>query len=191
VTAVHPPDRQPLERQLIAVAGRTRAGKTTLATALSHELDLPQTSFSSYVRATAVSRQLGATRQVLQDLGAEMIERLGPRGFVEGALDHAGLTPDDAPFVIEGVRHVTVLEAMREVAAPLPVTLIYLAVSDEERNRRLAAEGISAAEGSQWEKHSTEYDVLHRLQAEADLVIDADQPRDFVANTALDWLRRE
>jgi adenylate kinase family enzyme len=178
----------PSSRWAVSLAGRTRAGKTTLAVALADGLGWPQTSFSSFVRAIAADRGLGEDRRTLQDLGAEMIETLGPRGFVEGALDHAGLASSNAPFVIEGVRHVTTLEALKWVVAPHPVALIYLAVSDDERDRRLAAEGISAAEGSRWEEHSTEYDVLHRLEEAADLVIDADLPRDFVANTAVTWL---
>lgn len=82
----------------------------------------------------------------------------------------------------------TVLEALRQVGAPIPIRLIYLDVSDAERNRRLRAEGVSAGDGEEWEEHSTEYDVLNRLSAAADLTVDADMPPDFVAKTVLDWL---
>jgi adenylate kinase family enzyme len=176
--------------RIVAVAGRTRAGKTTLTQALAETLGWPQTSFSSYVRATATARRLPEDRRTLQDLGAEMIEGMGARRFVEGALAHARFTLVDAPFLIEGVRHVSTLEALKEVAAPVPARLIYLKVSDEERDRRLAAEGIAPAEGREWETHSTEHDVLHLLESRADLVIDADRPRDYVAKTALEWLGR-
>lgn len=178
------------ERRIVAVAGRTRAGKTTLTAALAEALGWPQTSFSSYVRASAAARGLPEDRRTLQDLGAEMIEQMGPRGFAQGALDHANLSAEDAPFLIEGVRHVSTLQGLKAAAAPVPVKLVYLAVSDQERDRRLAAEGISAAEGREWEEHSTERDVLHLLEERADLVIDADRSRDYVAKTALDWLRR-
>jgi len=162
-----------------------------LATALAAELGWPSASFSSYVRAEARRRAIEERRRRLQDLGALMIETMGPRAFVEGMLDNAGLTTAaDSPLLVEGVRHLTVLGALREVASPVPTQLVYLDVSDTERNRRLAAEGVPAKEGDEWEEHSTEYDVLHRLEPEAELVIDADKPADFVANTALDWLSR-
>ena len=71
-----------------------------------------------------------------------MIEAEGPRAFVEGTFESAGL----------------------------------------------ALEGVSAEEGEKWEEHSTERDVLRGLKARADLIVDADESRDFVANTALEWL---
>jgi adenylate kinase family enzyme len=174
----------------VVIAGGTRAGKTTLTDALAETLGWPSTSFSAYVRATAADRGLPEERRPLQDLGAAMIEEMGPRRFVEGALAYAHLDPRSGPLLIEGARHVATWEALREVASPMPAALIYLAVSDSERNRRLAAEGISAAAGREWEEHSTEYEVLHLLEAAADLVVDADRPKDYVANTAVAWLDR-
>lgn len=177
-------------RHVVAIAGRTRAGKTTLATALAAELGWPAASFSSYVRAEAGRRGIAEERRPLQDLGASMIETMGPRAFVAGMLDAARLTiAADAPLLVEGVRHLVVLEALREIAAPIPADLVFLDVSDAERNRRLAAEGVSAAEGAEWEQHSTERDVVNRLPSVADLLVDADAPRDFVAKTVLTWLR--
>jgi adenylate kinase family enzyme len=177
------------EPLVIAVAGRTRAGKTTLARKLAEQLGRPQSSFSGYVRAVASARGLPEERWVLQDLGAGLIEELGPRGFVEAALDHSNLFRERVPFLIEGVRHVTTWDALREIAEPGAAALFYLEVSDGERDRRLAAEGISAAEGREWERHSTERDVLHVLAAKADLVLNADKPADYVANKAMEWLR--
>jgi thymidylate kinase len=174
---------------LVAISGRTRAGKTTLAHALAADLGWPRASFSEYVRAVARDRGLEQSRRALQDLGAELVATLAPGEFAMGALTNAGLRPRDAPFAIEGVRYVSTLEGLREVAAPLPVALIYLTVSDAERDRRLAAEGVAVAEGRRWEEHPTEHDVLHRLEAVADLVVDADAPADLVAKTVERWLR--
>jgi cytidylate kinase len=176
------------KRYVVAIAGRTRAGKTTLATRLSGYTDWRWASFSNYIKAEAERRQLPKTRISLQDLGALMIERLGFPSFVEGMLDHAELETSVAPFIVEGVRHLGTLAALRETLAPVEVRFIYLDVSDQERNRRLAEEGVSAAEGEEWERHSTEREVVDGLAEEADPVIDADMPVDSVLNSAVNWL---
>jgi hypothetical protein len=160
-----------------------------LAAALASNLGWPSASFSNYVRAEARRRAIEEKRLELQDLGASMIETLGPTTFVEGMLEHAGLMiPADAPLLVEGVRHSAVFEALCALASPVPARLIYLDVSDAERNRRLALEGVSAAEGREWEEHSTEHDVINHLPPAADLIVDADMPPDFVAKRVLDWL---
>lgn len=172
---------------VLAVAGRTRAGKTTLTAKLSAELGWPSASFSNHVKAVAAARALPLERRPLQDLGAELVEA-GPREFVSRTLAHTGIAPGDPPFLIEGVRHVRTLDALVALVAPARVALIYLDVSDGERNRRLAAEGISVDEGREWERHSTELEVPTLLEQHADLVLDADRPPDYVANRVLDWI---
>jgi hypothetical protein len=173
----------------VAVSGRTRSGKTTLVRGLSECLGWPAASFSTYVRSEARERGLEAQRRVLQDLGAELISELGWVGFAGAALAEHKLGPDEAPFAIEGVRHFGTLEGLRSCLAPVPVLLVHLSVSDEERNRRLAVESISSMEGQKWERHSTELEVLSDLPFAADLVIDADQAIEDVRNCALNWLR--
>lgn len=177
--------------EVVSISGRTRAGKTTLAEALGSALGWPWASFSSYIKSEAKRRGLPLERRALQDLGAELIEELGWAGFVEAMLADRGLDPTRPPFIIEGVRHRGTLEGLREVVAPTRVVAIYLDVSDSERNRRLAAEGISPAEGAEWERHSTEFEVLNYLPNEADLVVDADEPATEVAKNAEKFLRQE
>lgn len=183
-TPEHPRD-PPL---VLTISGRTRAGKTTLATELSESLRWPWTSFSSYVRAEAQRRGIPETRRALQDLGAGLIDELGAEEFCRRMLEHGTVSVESAPFIVEGVRHLAVLKALRRVLAPAKVLHVHLDVSDAERNRRLAGEGVSAAEGQQWERHSTERDVLAGLPGAADLLVDADRAREEVANTVVEWL---
>jgi hypothetical protein len=178
----------PRDDLVLAISGRTRAGKTTLATALEERLGWPAASFSRWIRAEAHRRGIPEERRTLQDLGADLIVELGWRDFCLGMLRHANLGRGDAPFVVEGVRHLGTLAALRDVVAPAPLRLVHLSVSDAERDRRLAAEGVDAATGAAWELHSTEQEVIAGLPEVADLVVDADRPREEVLRTVLDWL---
>lgn len=173
---------------VVAISGRTRAGKTTLANALQETLHWPVGSFSFFVRAEARDRGVAETREYLQDLGALLIEELGPLRFCEAALAANDLLPLSGPRVIEGVRHLITLQGLRRAAAPAPVRLVHLDVSDSERDRRLRLEGVAVEEGAAWEQHSTERDVLDGLGAAADLVVDANQPAKDVAKSVISWL---
>lgn len=173
---------------VVAISGRTRAGKTTLAAGLERELGWQTASFSSWIRAEARERGLAEERRPLQDLGARLIEELGWDEFCLAMLRHARVGPADAPFAVEGIRHVGTLDGLRDVLAPVEVVLVHLNVSDEERNRRLAAEGVDVETGAAWERHWTEQEVLNALPTAADLVIDGDQPKRDVLATVVNWL---
>jgi hypothetical protein len=159
-----------------------------VSSALNERLGWPYVSFSSYIRAEARRRGLPDERRVLQDLAAGMIDEYGWDRFCQEMLDYSGLDRGQAPFIVEGARHFETVEALRRLLSPVPVLLIYLAVSDEERNQRLAREGVDEETGSQWERHSTEREVLEVLPKAADLVVDADQPLGDLANTVSEFL---
>ena len=71
---------------VLCLAGRAAAGKSTLAEALVERLGWPSASFGDYVRAQARARSLGANRETLQDLGAQLIETYGWDGFCRRTL---------------------------------------------------------------------------------------------------------
>jgi dephospho-CoA kinase len=176
---------------VLALSGRTKAGKSTVAGALAGTLGWPSASFGDYVREEARLRNEPAEREKLQQLGAELIVALGWRQFSRRALAHARLDGDSVPCILEGIRHLEALTTLRELFAPAPVYLIYLDISDHQRNRRLAAEGVSVGRAAAWERHSTERDTQGVLAAYADLVVPAtEQPKSCVS-TILNWLTLE
>lgn len=184
------PYRRPDASPVLAITGRIRAGKTTLANTLEREHGWRRVAFSDYVRAEAARRGVPETREALQALAVELIEALGWDGFAAAALAEADLDPAQirAPAVIEGARHLETLDALKRLFAPAAVRVIYLRVSDAERNRRLAAEGVDAQTGAVWEAHSTERQVVSVLPAKADLVVDADQEPPAVVEAILGWV---
>jgi hypothetical protein len=96
---------------------------------------------------------------------------------------HAG-----EPVVVEGVRHLEALAAIKKVTAPSDVVLIYLDVSDAARTARLAAVRPTDALGlAHAEEHSTEVQVKDLLQSTADLVVDAERELDAVVGDIAAW----
>ena len=154
---------------VVALSGRTLSGKSSVTRVLSERLGWPSVSFGDFVRAEAAERGLPDSREVLQDLGQDLISELGWEDFCVATLDNAGLDSKSAPCIIEGVRHVDALSALRSAFSPASVLHVHLDVSDELRAVRLEAAGIPEVQGEEWEEHMTERDVAEILPEEADL----------------------
>lgn len=159
----------PTER-VIAISGRIASGKSSLADALAKKTGWPLASFGAYVRVEAVRRGLSASRESLQAVGAELVES-GPDAFVRIVLGHFGWRPGH-PLVIEGVRHVTILDAIRRVVAPITVSHIHVVAKEADRRERLARRGEGEGQLTSVEMHSTERDVLTTLPSMADILVD-------------------
>ncbi len=173
---------------VLALAGRTKAGKSTIARALGERLGWPWASFGEYVREEAQRTGRTDAREDLQELGAELIAGLGWEEFCRRTLAYAGLDSDSAPCIVEGVRHIEALTALRDLFTAVRVYLVHVDVPDEERERRLQAEGIARERASAWERHSTERDVIEALPARAELRIRAGQFPEPSVNAIVDWL---
>lgn len=172
---------------VVAVSGAIRSGKTTLADALAERLGWTRASFGDAVRAIARERGLAADRETLQALGAELV--VGDlEGFVRRTLAQAKWGPDRS-VVLDGVRHVKALEAVRRVAAAAEVVLVYVSVPDPVRAERL---GLSAAgspeELRRLDVHSTEAQVAGDLRPVADLEVDGTHPVDTSVETIARWI---
>lgn len=160
---------------VLALAGAQSSGKTTLARAVAARTGAAYVGFGDLVRDEAARRGLGGSRDELQELGQALLDELGGSLFSERALDAEGVARGTRPVVWDGVRHPEVLHALRELYAPVPVTLVTLAPDEAARRRRVEASGGSAAEQARWQAHETE---RHRgwLEAESALVCRASTP---------------
>src|SRR5277367_1473587 len=109
-------------RCIIALAGPTKSGKTTLARRLAASLAVPSGSFGDQVRKEAIRRGLnGHFKGDLQTLGAEMVER-DAKGFCEAVFSDAGYRSGQG-LVLDGVRHVRVLNVIKSLAGDQSVEL--------------------------------------------------------------------
>lgn len=122
--------------RVVTISGQIASGKSTLAEAIASATGWPVASFGVYVRSVAARRGLGTDRATLQAVGSELV-RGGEERFVAEVLRAAGWRPGQ-PAVLEGVRHLSVLNAVRRVTTPVPVFHVHVAVGEDERGTRVA-----------------------------------------------------
>jgi adenylate kinase family enzyme len=163
---------------VIAFAGPIGSGKTTISRALAKRLHCKLASFGDYFRKTAA--RLGhdpADRTSLQRLGEEQV-RLSPDNVCRELLISSDWRPSDGTIVIDGVRHVEILVALKRAIAPLSIFLVY--VQRDKIRATLLSTQVGKHNMELFDAHTTELqnDVL-RSSADA-VVCAADDPTAIV-----------
>jgi dephospho-CoA kinase len=131
---------------VICLSGAPGSGKTTIAKAVAADAGLRWGSFGDYVRSRAREQGLSTERESLQSLGQSLVDQ-GPRDFCQATLDWLGWTPPHG-LVLEGLRHVSVYEALRAIVRPIHVFLIFVDVDkgiQRERLKSRSGEELSLA----------------------------------------------
>lgn len=165
----------------IVVAGALASGKTSVAKGIARHLDCPVTSFGRYIRARALEIGLPEDRASLQAFGASLVES-DPASFTSGFLESISVTPSGRSVVIEGLRHVSVAQALREIRFSNRLLIVLVKTTDAERKRRFVARGDgSEAEFSTADRHLVESEHI-QLEYIADIVLNGDQPLDAVVH---------
>lgn len=168
----------------IAISGLIASGKTTIAHKLADKLNAKYGSFGKTLRAIAIAQGLKNERHVLQRLGEEWIERRCAK-FCELTLAEANWTSQDS-LVIEGLRHVQALEALKHLLRPIKLILVYIDADDTLRAKRLMDAGLDSQELKRLDSHSTEIQVQSVLKQMADyVVISNESPENIVSNIIL------
>lgn len=170
---------------VICFSGRIGSGKTSVSRQVAKVIGGAWAGFGDFVRSQAVSRSLDpGSREVLQDLGAELIRVHGSAWLCEQVIATAQWN-EIKPLVVDGIRHIEVMDGITRLVAPHRAVLVHLALDNGlERSRDLDADLRVAAE-----KHSTEQDVIHRLPQRADLVVSSNEPVEQVVNTVASFIR--
>ena len=149
------------------------SGKSSLAADLAQRTGWRVASFGDYVRSQT-PRELWNDRTRLQTTGATLIEELGYREFCLRALAHANIATSTVPCIVDGVRHVEILEALRSFFAPRFVGLVFVHVPETVRRKRLAIQGVRRRDIERLQRHSTEADPQAQLPVMADLTVEGD-----------------
>ncbi len=171
---------------VVAFSGRIASGKSTISQGVATTLGWPRASFGDYVRETALSRGFDPEdRSVLQEIG-ELLVR-DPDVFCRSVLARFGFVHGQG-FVIDGIRHLEVLEELRRAVAPQEVCLIYVEAPETAIHRRLMEERVEDGKIDAWEQHSTETQVQGSLAGLAELVVQNSDARPM-SETAQEILR--
>lgn len=172
----------------LVLMGPVASGKTTAARLLSERLIWPVVSFGAYVRDEAQRRGIALERAQLEGLGAHLIATRGHEQFL---LDVVQDQVSAVAFVLEGVRHVDMLRAVKRLYRS--ATSVYLHVSADERYQRwLRRERLSEnpdtramfgdIASGEVERH------VYTLEASSDLVADGLLPAEDIAQLVLNFV---
>jgi dephospho-CoA kinase len=166
---------------IVAFAGRIGSGKSTLSKALASQFSWAWTSFGDAVRREARARGLSEDREVLQDLGNELIGS-GWEHFCAVTISQSGWDRDQ-PLVVDGVRHRGAFDSLRDLASPEHFILIFVDTPLARRRAWLVDRGMSETEIASADAHSNENE-LYAVMAAADVVLD----NSGTIDAALDWI---
>lgn len=157
---------------VIAVAGGIASGKSTFIAALADAIGAQTTAFGALVREDAVKRGLDPTsREVLQDIGEKLKAELGAVEFSRRVLCRA---PTTASVIVDGIRHVDIVDALAEAAPPRRFAFVFLHADLTTRQTRASERSRDGAQLRELDQHSTERQVHDGTLVErADLVLDA------------------
>ncbi|OAI51260.1 hypothetical protein AYO44_05005 [Planctomycetaceae bacterium SCGC AG-212-F19] len=172
---------------VLSFAAPIGAGKTTVSTSVAKSLDAPRISFGEYLRNVAREMGMELTREALQNLGDQLVTR-NVRGFCEAVLAQQ---PWEAgkPLIIDGVRHVEILDTLGEIFSPAREYLIYINLDRTTQAKRFKNNPLPHEKTlDQLEEHPTELQVRSRLADRAVLVLDGTKDPNELARIVIEFL---
>ncbi|HEY3295640.1 MAG TPA: AAA family ATPase [bacterium] len=174
---------------LLTFGGEIGSGKSALSRAVAERLGWKRVTFVELLRAELVSRGIvQPTRAQLQDLGQTWVDT-DVTGFARSLLQHAEWRPGDS-LVIEAIRHLEILQALRELTNPGSVFLVLTELPEEVRMERRRLRGDTEWSDGEGE-HRAEAQSHGILRQHADVTIDTTLPIDTCVEQVMDWLKKQ
>lgn len=172
----------------LVFAGGIGSGKTTLSTKMAKELGWHYLSFGNYIRSLAKKQGRSLSRASLQELGEKMIIKNGWETFCKNFLEN-GNWDKSKPYIIDGLRHIEVLNVFKTINNPHDVFLVFISLSYKNRSKRfLKREENRKFNLSQYESHSTEIQTNSLLCEFADLTLNGKKSINKLVKEILIWL---
>ncbi len=178
-----------MNKVVLGFSGPVGSGKSEVAKGLSAKLGWPRIGFGDHVRSLAAERKLEPTREVLQNIGESEVSG-NCENFCRSVLLRGSWSPDKS-VIIDGVRHLAVIETITKITQPSQFLLIYLDISDLVQAGRLAKRGVSPKELKTLESHSTEIQVKVEIKKRADFLLSTEGSVSDAVDAVLAWLRTQ
>jgi dephospho-CoA kinase len=162
-------------RLVVGFAGRSKSGKTRLSTKLAAEVEGGLASFGNLVRDLARHRRLDPDDpRVLLSVGSTLIENECDF-FCRAALS-AGGWPNVETVILDGIRHMKVVNVIKAVIAPAKFRLVMITASPQSRLSRFRqADSARTITLEEIDAHPISAET-QALGEAADFIADGDQP---------------
>jgi dephospho-CoA kinase len=173
-------------KQYFAFSGPIGSGKSSVSKLFASTMGAGWAGFGSTIKEIALERHLPINRQELQRLGAELVEK--ERASFCGQVIAKGSNEQKPLAVIDGLRHLSVLEELRRLVGRERLLCIYVDAPQASRLERVRSrDGLSSEELADLEKHSTEIEVKNRLKEIADFIATNSGPVEDCVHTIVNW----
>lgn len=158
----------------MVVFGEIASGKSTVSRFVADVTRCQMLSFGAMIREECGRMSILPTRASCQQVGYELFQRVGAAGIVRALLQHAGANPTDC-FVIDGVRHCSVLNEIRMLFSPVFVIAVTARLEDRYERYKIRGESgevLPIEEFVRISNHPIEAGIA-AMFPEADVVIDS------------------
>ena len=161
-----------MSKPVICFSGRIGSGKTTVSHCVARSPGWKWASFGQFVHTN--NKRIGGShrRSDLQDSGQLAVNR-NSFGFCNQMLTHFSVGKDDN-VIIDGIRHLNVLNDLKKIFSSRKVILLYLGISNSIREARLTQRGDDRREIAEAEQHCMEQEVIEDLPRVADRIVNVD-----------------
>jgi hypothetical protein len=163
-----------MEPTVVGLAGPIASGKTAVGTGLAEALGVPFGSFGRVIRVIARSKGISENRENLQRLGQFLVDN-DPMKLCREVLNDVGWLPGKSA-VIEGFRHPSIVDTLRQLVKPVTFRLVYI---DVDLGTELARTALPGPAIMEYRADPTEVQVPS-LKNVADLCVSGTTPIDRI-----------
>ena len=98
---------------ILGISGGIASGKTYVSQIILKKYSLFYTSFSEVLKTYCARQKIEPTRDILQNLGKEIIENHGAEGFVKWIISQSQMPAENV--LLDGFRHPAVWDSFKKI----------------------------------------------------------------------------